>query len=616
MKPIKGMITALTLAALATGAWAQTTTPPPKKHKARAAAVPAQPAITAADVQALKDALAAQQQQIQALQDDLRRRDQVAQQAQTAAADAAAKADAAQAQASQEQQAVGQLKTDVSDLKTNVANTAVSVQETQKSVTALESPVALHYKGITLTPGGYAAAEFVRRSRGLGEDVATPLNSLTMPGAAQNTMSEFFGTGRTSRFSMLAEGKLKEVRLVGYAEADFLSSGTTSNNNSTNSYTLRQRQAYGQAAFNNGWTFTGGQMWTLATENGVGLENRAEALPMTIDTAYNAGMTYARQYGLRLTKNIGRQVWFGVSMENSQATVTTHGNASNFLVGEAGAGKAYNNDITACSTSSTGVTTCTPGSSYAFNPSPDIIAKLAAEGGHGHYEVFGLYSRFRDRTYPCIEGFVACGLTAASAADATNASKNGGGIGANVRWTVDNKHIVFGLHGFGGSGIGRYGTSGLPDAAINPDGSLHLVRTFQGLGTLEWHGKSLDLYTNAGVEYAARTYDYDPFSKAEVGYGSPTFKNTGCYTETGPATAAGFVPGALANCTADTRNDIEGTAGFWYRFYSGPKGRFQYGMQFSYAERETWSGVAAPFTDGAPRGLDMMVFSSFRYYLP
>jgi hypothetical protein len=58
------------------------------------------------------------------------------------------------------------------------------------------------------------------------------------------------------------------------------------------------------------------------------------------------------------------------------------------------------------------------------------------------------------------------------------------------------------------------------------------------------------------------------------------------------------------------------TAGFWYRFYNGPKGRFQYGMQYSYATRETWSGVAAPFTDGSPKGLDGMVFTSFRYYLP
>jgi hypothetical protein len=630
MKRTKNLfLTALTLAALSAGAWAQTsTTPAPKKkHKPVHAAAPAAPAVTAADVQALKDALAAQQQQIQALQDELHHKDQAAQQAQSTAADAAAKADAAQAQASQNQQAVGQLKGDVADLKTNVTNTAVTVQETQKTVKdALESPVALHYKGVTITPGGYAAAEFVHRSRGLAEDVATPLNSLTLPGASQNSESEFFGTGRTSRMSALVEGQLKNVKLSGYVEADFLSSGTTSTSNITNSYTLRQRQAFGQAAFSNGWTFTGGQMWSLATEYGRGLDNRAEALPLTIDTAYNAGMTYNRQYGLRLTKNIDNKLWFGVSMENSQATVTTHGNAANFLVGEAGAGKAYNNDITACSstingTATTVTTTCTPGSTYSFNPSPDIIAKVAIEPGFGHYEVFGLFSRFRDRIFPCVDftnPLCPAGLTAASAVDATNVSRNGGGIGANARWAFANKRIVFGLHGFGGSGIGRYGTSGLPDASVYGDGSLHLVRTFQGLGTLEWHGKKLDIYTNAGVEYAARTVSFDPHEGAGevVGYGAPTFKNTGCYTETPPATGTGFVPGGLGSCTGDTRAVIEGTAGFWYRFYNGPKGRFQYGMQFSYATRQTWSGVAPVGASGSPEGLDAMVFTSFRYYLP
>jgi hypothetical protein len=610
MKPTKNLfLTALTLAALSAGAWAQTaasTTPPPKKHKPKPAAeAPAQPAVTAADIQVLKDALAAQQQQIQALQDELHRKDQVAQQAQSAAADAAASAAAAQSQASQQQQAVGQLKSDVADLKTNVNNTALTLQETQKTVnTALESPVALHYKGVTITPGGFLAAEFVRRSRGLAEDVATPLNSLTMPGASQNTMSEFFGTGRTSRISMLTEGQLKNVKLSGYVEADFLSAGVTSTNNSTNSYTLRQRQAFGQAAFNNGWTFTGGQQWSLATETSHGLDNRTEAVPLTIDTAYNAGMTYARQYGLRLTKNLNNKVWFGIAMEASQATLTTHGNADNFLVGESGDSKAYNTTGT-----------------YSFNPSPDVIAKLAFEPGFGHYEVFGLYDRFRDRTYPCVEGFAsaACGtLTAASAVDATNVSRNGGGIGANARWTFDNKHIVFGLHGFGGSGIGRYGTSGLPDASVYADGSLHLVRTFQGLGTLEWHGKKLDIYTNAGVEYAARTADYDPFTNKEVGYGAPLFSNSGCYTELAPTGAAGFTP-TNPTCTGDTRAVIEGTAGFWYRFYNGPKGRFQYGMQFSYATRQTWSGVGAAGAGNpgvTPEGLDGMVFTSFRYYLP
>jgi hypothetical protein len=607
---------------LATSLVAQTSTAPnPKKAKAK----PAAATITAADVQALKDAIAAQQaalsqqgQQIQELRDALQRKDQAVMQAQTVATDAAGKAAAAEAQASQEQQTVSALKNDVTDLKANVTNTALTVQETQKNVNAaMESPAALHYKGITITPGGFLAAEFVRRSRALGAE-ATPFNSLTMPGASQSTTSEFFGSGRQSRISILAMGQLSSAKLTGYYEADFLGVGVTSNNNQTNSYVLRQRQAYAQAAFTNGWTLTGGQQWTLLTETKHGVDNRTEAVPMTIDPNYTVGFTFARQYGLRLSKSFNNKAWFAISMENPQDTVTTHGNAANFLLGSTGAaGGLYNSSATA---SGSGVASNV--TNYSFNPSPDIIAKLAFEPGVGHYELFGIFSRFRDRVFPCEENFAsaACGtLAAASAVQAFNSSKNGGGFGANARWSVDNKHVDIGLHFFGGRGEGRYAASGLPDASIHADGTLDLIRTYQGLATLEFHGSKMDVYFNAGADYAGRTWDFDTISGKAVGYGSPLFSNTGCYTETIPGTATlGFNPGGLGSCTADSRLVAEGTFGLWFKPYDGSKekvnrGRIQWGPQFSYVDRYAWSGAGSP---NEPHGLDAIIYTSFRYYLP
>ncbi len=607
----------LALAVVTASVWSQTdTASKPAKKKKGAAAEAAQPAVTAAEVQALRDALAAQQKQIEQLSEQLQQSRQAWQQTQAAVANAATKADTAQTTATDQQQTVVALKSDVADLKTNVANTALTLQDTQKTVRdELESPLAIHFRGVTITPGGFLAAETVRRSRALAADVNTPFNSVTMPGASQSTMSEFFGSGRQSRISMLAEGKLKAATLTGYVEADFLSAGITSNSNQSNSYSLRQRQAWGQAAFDDGWSFTGGQMWSLLTETRHGEDNRSEAIPLTIDAAYQVGFSWARQYGIRLTKNFGNRVWFGVAMENSQATLTAHGNAANFLVGSAGAGGgAYNSGVTTCSTTSSGVTTCTPAASYSFNPAPDVIAKVAFEPGFGHYEIFGVYSRFRDRVFPCVE-FTnpACPstLTAASADLAYNSSKDGGGFGANARWTFA-KHLDFGLHGFGGSGVGRYGSGGLSDTTVNGDGTLHLLRGLQGMASLEWHGPKLDIYLYPGAEYAARSISYDPIAGKDVGYGSPTFSNSGCLTEAPPLAGNGFTPGGYASgCTADTRVLVEGTAGFWYRFYQGPKGRFQFGAQYSYVTRNAWSG-----NGGEPHGIDGMVFTSFRYYLP
>ena len=61
-----------------------------------------------------------------------------------------------------------------------------------------------------------------RRSRALASDINTPFNSITMPGASQSSFSEFFASGRQSRLSLLAEGKLGSAKMSGYYEADFL----------------------------------------------------------------------------------------------------------------------------------------------------------------------------------------------------------------------------------------------------------------------------------------------------------------------------------------------------------------------------------------------------------
>ncbi len=126
---------------LMTSLVAQTTTPRPRK---KAPSKPAEPAVTAADVQALKDALAAQQQQIQQLQQSLTQRDQAvqaaqqaAQQAQTAATDAEQKA-AAAASASADKDSVAKLNSDLTDVKTTVQNQLLTAQDEQKRVSLIE----------------------------------------------------------------------------------------------------------------------------------------------------------------------------------------------------------------------------------------------------------------------------------------------------------------------------------------------------------------------------------------------------------------------------------------------------------------------------------------------
>lgn len=482
-----------------------------------------------------------------------------------------------------------------------------------------DEPTSLHFKGITLTPGGFMAAESVWRQRALSADVNTPFNSVPFAGSSMAHTTEFNASGRQSRIAMLAEGKLASVKIGGYYEADFLSAGVTSNYNQSNSFTLRQRQFWGQAAFTSGWTVTGGQMWSLVTETKKGMDNRTEAPPLTIDAQYNIGFSWARQYGLRVTKNFNNKFWLGASVENAETTTAFHGQNNNFLIGAPGAGGGLLNPI----------------ANFAFTKAPDFIFKAVLEPGWGHYEVFGVVSTFRDRIYPCgaTAAGVACGgLIGPSGAGAFNDTRVGGGVGANARATFFKK-VDLGIEFMGGDGIGRYGTTSLPDATVRPDGTLALIRSFHSLGTIELHPTpKLDVYMYAGGEYAARTQFLKGGTFSE-GYGAIALPNFGCSVEqapgaavstpTGVGGAGGFVPGSLASCTGDTRSIFEGTLGFWYRFYKGSKGTVQWGPQYSYVQRNTWNGVGtgtvngvAVTTNGAPHGVENMVFTSFRYVLP
>ncbi len=409
------------------------------------------------------------------------------------------------------------------------------------------------------------------------------------------------------------------MTMTGYVEADFLSAGVTSNNNESNSYTLRQRQAWAQAALKNGWSFTGGQMWSLVTETKVGEDNRTEALPMTIDPQYTVGFSWARQYGFRVTKDFNNKVWAGFSVENSQETITTHGNANNYVVGSQGlAGGLYNSAISGCSTTlnSAGapVTTCSNIANYSYNPSPDFIGKLAFQPGFGHYEIFGVLTDFRDRIFP------GATLAIPTAAGAYNSGTWTGGGGANARWSLLQKHIDIGLHGLGGKGLGRYGTAGLADATVRPNGTIAPLTTYQGLMTLEYHSPKWDWYGNGGIEYAGRN-SYLNSKGAPVGYGRSTSTTPVAVSRrflerrSPPASARA----AFRIATATPRTSVEGTAGFWYKPYNGPKGRLQMGMQYSYMTKAAWSGIGTklPVPVGAnPSAIDNMFLTSFRYYLP
>ena len=541
----------------------------------------------------LKQQLQERDQQLQQALSAAQQAQAAAQQAQTAAQEAQAAAQQVQAASQnnkENSEAVIKLQNAVQGLKADTEEskqTLASVKQDQIQIKkAALNPDTISYKGIELTPGGFLAAETAYRQRATGGGLNTPFNAIPFSASALARQSEFVATGRQSRFTLNAVGKMHDATIGGYYEADFLNAGSTSNNNESNSYPLRQRQMWARYQRTSGFTIVGGQMWSLLTLTTNGFENKSEAIPFTIDPQYTPGFIWVRQYGMRIYDNfLNKKVFAGISLENPQMTFGGHGFSNNFTFGSAGNPGGLLN----------------PDANYSINMAPDIIAKVAIEPGFGHYEVSGIAMFLRDRVYP--------EASAKAATGAYDDSKVAGAV-EGAAWFPFKKGLYnIAFRGLYGQSVGRYGSSGLPDTTVHPDGTLAPLRNLIALGSLEFHPGKLDVYYYYGGDYAGRAA-YLNTSGQPVGYGSPLFSNSGCDTETPPSSSP-YGPGILSSCTGDTRALTAHDVGFWYNFYRGSKGRLVYGMQYDYMQRKTWAGVG-----GQPEAVENMFWSSFRYYLP
>ncbi|MGA2754155.1 MAG: hypothetical protein ABSE53_10320 [Terracidiphilus sp.] len=609
---MKLTVKAAAVAFLAAGlvvSYAQTsgTTPPAKKHVAsKKPAAPAGPTVQ----QQIDDMKQQFQGEIDGLKADLATKDEQLKQAQQAAADAQAAAAKAEADATAQQQAVtdnasavSTLQSTVSDLKINAVSLATTVSdETTNIKKAINNPDVLHFKGITLSPtGSFLAAETVWRQGATGGDINTPFTGVPLDNSQAAQLSEFQGSGRQSRIAVKAVGKASSFTMTGYYEMDWLSAGVTSNNNQSNSYTVRQRQLWADAKTNSGWDFSGGQGWSLATETTAGLTRGAEILPATIDAQYEAGFVWGRQYSFRVSKDIGKTFFLGASVENAETLNPSGQNTpTNYLFGSTGTGGGLYNST----------------ANYSFNFTPDFIVKLAIQPGWGHWELFGIDRNFRDRIYPCPAVTATC--TVPTTATPSNSTATGAGIGGGFRGPLAGKYVTVGLKGLWGQGIGRYGSSTIADVTLRPNAMLSPIHGFSALSTLELNpSPNFTAYFNYGGDYLAR--DYVLSGTTQVGYGTRSTNMSGCLVEPTAVTAGatGAAPVAPANCGGSNKDVQEFTAGYWWNIHNSPKGRLRQGIQYSLFRRDLWSGAGGTANPGnGAHGDDSMIFTSLRYYLP
>jgi hypothetical protein len=629
--PMKKQLQAAIAAVLVLGSltlYAQTDTTPAKTTTKKAKAAKTTKVEETAEQKAireLQEKLAAQQAQIESLAQQNAAKDAALSTAQStaataqsqaaaAAAQAQAASDAAQSQAS----SIDAVKSDVKDLKTSNVGLATTISDAKKDINdKIDSPSALRYKGITITPGGFFAFEGVWRERSVSSDINTPFNSIPLPGANQGHVSELNFSGRQSRLSALFSGEADNVKLSGYAEVDFLGAGLTSNNNQSNSYVLRQRQMWAQAALKNGFTVTGGQMWSLVAQNKKGTDPLTEKMPQQIDAQYIVGFTWVRQPGIRFQQRWGdpKTGAFTAAISVEQAQITS------FTAASATTGAVPTNFFFAGAGTSGGLYNAYSGT-YANNVAPDVIIKGAYDLPKAHFEIGGIARFLRDYYYP----ITATGAPSPAAASYTyspnyiTSTKGAGGVFGSIS-VSPNKYLDTAVQAMVGTGVGRYGTSQLADATIRPDGTLEPVRNYHGLYSLEIHPTpKLDIFGYYGGEYAQRTV-YTTAQGYLIGYGAPNLSDAGCYalpSNPGGAGTGGSIS-TVGSCASPTRYIQEGLLGFTYKLVNSPKlGRLQYSVNYELVNRSLWSGASLSVATQAinNRAQDSMILTSLRYYIP
>src|SRR5215831_12287975 len=330
--------------------------------------------------------------------------------------------------------------------KTETPPQALRSQSDEKK--RLEEPTSFQFKGLTLTLGGFLEGTMLVRTRNENADIANNYSAIPLNGSSNARLTEFRGTARNSEFSLMLQGTAGNTKLKGYVETDFLGAAPTANYVESNSWTPRLRELWVQLDMPSGWTITSGQMWSLLTTNEHGIATLAELRPITEDGQYVVGFTWTRQRAFRVTKNFNNKVWAAFAIESPETTYSAAFVPANLM--------GLNTSQNAAAGVNLLPFLVNYSNGFATELAPDLVAKVAFEPGWGHFEIKALGRFFRDRI-----------ASTATTNGRTNITE-GFGVGFGALMPIVNKKLEVSLEGLLGQGIGRYGTSGLPDATLNP----------------------------------------------------------------------------------------------------------------------------------------------------
>src|SRR5258708_5227040 len=444
------------------------------------------PNSVAAEIKALREAMAAQQQQIAQQQQQIEKLQKQA---------SAPQQDSTSADA-------GRLVNASLNANSPVTVAARPLQDKPK-----ESPLSFRIGGADFTPGGFIDFENVFRSTNTGNVTATNFGAIPFNNQVQGHLTEYRATAQYSRFNIKTHAKYGENDITGYLEFDFNGNDAANVFVTSNPHTDRLR-LYWLDLKRGKWEFLAGQTWGLQTPNRVGVSPNPSDLSLGYheDANIGVGYNYTRAAALSAAYHFNDHWVWAAEIQNPQQFVAA---------GEVVFPFALNAAL--------GVQFDAANNPGTPNVAPDFHTKIAydndfAGGRHFHFE--------------------GGGLTVSAKAFNPILSKSASSFGGGILFgtTVDlykgteGRNIRFVASGMWGDGVGRYLNALAPETVVRVDGTPSLVHSGDFVGGFEIVPTSKSQFgVYYGGMYAQRNFFLDtsnPLPGRFAGFGAPNSPNS------------------------------------------------------------------------------------------
>lgn len=378
---------------------------------------------------------------------------------------------------------------------------AASPQKPNTGTNLAPSPVSVAIGNSTLTPLGFVDATYFFRSATIGSGIGTNFAAIPYSNAPNGHLSESNFSAQNSRIGLRFDSTIVGWKVLGYLESDFLfNNNAPSFQITSNSAGMRLRN-YFVDVDNGRIEFLGGQDWSLLTPNRKGLSPVPSDIFYTqnMDTNYQLGLTWTRAPQFRVIAHAGSHVSAGLGIENPQQYIGGgNGSSQVALPSYLSSQSSFTGQFQNGSTSIAGV----PNTSAVF------IAKLAfdsdPEGNHNmHVEVAEAASKERD--------YIPASFATANKYIVPGTHSTGvfsGELDSNLQ-IFKRLHLIQNL--YWSDGLGRYIFGSAPDVAVLPSGALtpiHALSTLDGFEAQVSRNTMLTFYY--GGLYLQPTAVFDP----------------------------------------------------------------------------------------------------------